>query len=257
MSTVPGRGNGLTAASYIALVDVPPPVADELLETLRREAIAAYAAPATDRPLAELQARATPMRPLDRVFVDRSASGRARALVDAELPRLHADPRPADVVVEAPGADIDEDVWAGLVAAFDAPAAVRDGVDGPPPVHDGDRAEAERAEDDATGDGSTPDRVVRTMSFEALRPAPRPREEAEEHFVPPAPPPLPALDPIAKFAWLGVLGTPILTVVLAILGFDLAGWSALGLAAAFVAGSLTLVARMQDRDDEDDDGAVV
>jgi hypothetical protein len=89
VSTVPGRSNGLTAASYVALVDLAPPLADALLDTLRVEAIAAYAAPATDRPRAELSAR--PPRPLDRVFVDRSASGRARAVLDAELARSAED----------------------------------------------------------------------------------------------------------------------------------------------------------------------
>ena len=48
-------------------------------------------------------------------------------------------------------------------------------------------------------------------------------EDDEGHFVPPEPPPLPAADTTAKFAWLAVLGGPVLLLlaVLLRLGHDL------------------------------------
>ncbi|MFF5443579.1 hypothetical protein [Streptomyces sp. NPDC012888] len=82
----------------------------------------------------------------------------------------------------------------------------------------------------------------------------------EGHFVPPEPPPLPAADTTAKFAWLAVVGGPVLLLLAVVLRWDMTWWlTTLGVG-GFLGGFATLVARMAHGDDEDDDpgrGAVV
>lgn len=86
-------------------------------------------------------------------------------------------------------------------------------------------------------------------------------EDDEGHFVPPEPPPLPAADATAKFAWLGVLGGPILLLLAVLLGWEMTWWLTTVGIGGFLGGFATLVMRMR-TDDEDDDedpgrGAVV
>jgi hypothetical protein len=82
----------------------------------------------------------------------------------------------------------------------------------------------------------------------------------EGHFVPPEPPPLPAADTTAKFAWLGVLGGPALLLLAVLLGWDMTWWlTTLGIG-GFLGGFATLVSRMSGDDEDLDDpgrGAVV
>ncbi|MGW1022415.1 hypothetical protein ACWD4J_01670 [Streptomyces sp. NPDC002577] len=82
----------------------------------------------------------------------------------------------------------------------------------------------------------------------------------EGHFVPPEPPPLPAADTTAKFAWLAVVGGPVLLLLAILLGWDMTWWLATLGIGGFLGGFATLVMRMQDDDEDDDDpgrGAVV
>ncbi|GGW83844.1 hypothetical protein [Streptomyces lomondensis] len=84
-------------------------------------------------------------------------------------------------------------------------------------------------------------------------------EDDEGHFVPPEPPPLPSADVTAKFAWLGVLGGPVLLLLAVLLGWEMTWWLATLGIGGFLGGFATLVMRMR-TDDEDDDpgrGAVV
>jgi hypothetical protein len=84
-------------------------------------------------------------------------------------------------------------------------------------------------------------------------------EDDEGHFVPPEPPPLPAADTTAKFAWLGVLGGPVLLLLAVLLGWEMTWWLTTVAIGGFLGGFATLVMRMR-VDDEDDDpgrGAVV
>ncbi|MCC3778654.1 hypothetical protein [Streptomyces sp. UNOB3_S3] len=89
-----------------------------------------------------------------------------------------------------------------------------------------------------------------------------PAEAADEgHFVPPEPPPLPSGDVTSRFAWIAVLGGPLLLLVMVLLRQELTWWvTTLGVG-GFLGGFATLVLRMKDNDeDEDDDpgrGAVV
>ncbi|MFF1375477.1 hypothetical protein [Streptomyces sp. NPDC058308] len=82
----------------------------------------------------------------------------------------------------------------------------------------------------------------------------------EGHFVPPEPPPLPDADVTAKFAWLAVLGGPLLILLAVLFGWQMTWWlTTLGIG-GFLGGFATLVVRMNSGDDEDDDpgrGAVV
>ncbi len=88
------------------------------------------------------------------------------------------------------------------------------------------------------------------------------REEPDEgHFVPPEPPPLPTGDVTSRFAWIAVLGGPLLLFVMVLLRQELTWWlTTLGVG-GFLGGFATLVLRMKDGDDEGDDdpgrGAVV
>ncbi|MFK4102473.1 hypothetical protein ACI2L1_20790 [Streptomyces sp. NPDC019531] len=95
--------------------------------------------------------------------------------------------------------------------------------------------------------------------------APEPSEEDfaeddEGHFVPPEPPPLPAADTTAKFAWLGVLGGPLVLLVSVLLGWEMTWWLATVGIGGFLGGFVTLVTRMRADDEDDGDpgrGAVV
>ncbi|MEW2047075.1 hypothetical protein [Streptomyces sp. NPDC005476] len=82
----------------------------------------------------------------------------------------------------------------------------------------------------------------------------------EGHFVPPEPPPLPDADTTAKFAWLGVIGGPLLLLLAVLLGWEMTWWlSTVGIG-GFLGGFATLVMRMRTDNEEDGDpgrGAVV
>ncbi|MBV1938093.1 hypothetical protein KUF83_16185 [Streptomyces sp. BV286] len=95
--------------------------------------------------------------------------------------------------------------------------------------------------------------------------APEPAEEDfdeddEGHFVPPEPPDLPAADTTSKFAWLGVIGGPVLLLLAVLLGWDMTWWLATLGIGGFLGGFATLVGRMRSDDEDEDDpgrGAVV
>ncbi len=87
-------------------------------------------------------------------------------------------------------------------------------------------------------------------------------EDDEEHYIPPVPPPLPKLDPLAKGAWAALFGGPGYLVVATAAGWSVSGLAAFCAVAAFVAGFAILVLRMNGPQgpggpDDGDDGAVV
>lgn len=94
-------------------------------------------------------------------------------------------------------------------------------------------------------------------------PAPLPDGDepgADDHFVPPVPPPLPRLDPVTKGAWIALFGGPAYLLLAVMIGWTVSDWAAITAVAAFVGGFTTLVLRMSDRPPRDsgpDDGAVV
>jgi len=91
------------------------------------------------------------------------------------------------------------------------------------------------------------------------RPGPPPGDD-DADFVPPVPPPLPSLDPVAKAAWTALFAGPGYLLIATVVGWVIPGWAAFLAVAAFVGGFATLVIRMGDkppRDSGPDDGAVV
>ncbi|MFF1556931.1 hypothetical protein [Streptomyces sp. NPDC058279] len=102
----------------------------------------------------------------------------------------------------------------------------------------------------------------------SLAPTPGPRDhtpaesedgDGEDHFVPPEPE-LPPADTTSKFAWLAVVGGPVLLLLAVLLQWEMTWWlTTLGIG-GFLGGFATLVARMAHDDDDEDDpgrGAVV
>jgi hypothetical protein len=86
-----------------------------------------------------------------------------------------------------------------------------------------------------------------------------PDEEDEPYAAEPLPPPA-NLDPIAKAAWVGVIGGPgYLLVVSLFLHMAVSATAAFIAVAAFVGGFATLIVKLGDRSprDDDDDGAVL
>ena len=77
-------------------------------------------------------------------------------------------------------------------------------------------------------------------------------DDDEGHFVPPEPPPLPEADATTKFAWLGVVGGPVLMLLAVLLQWDMTWWLTTVCVLGFLGGFATLVARM--KHDDDDDG---
>lgn len=239
-NSAPRRDNGLHAPSYDRLRDVETHLVDGLLDRLRDIDVAAYSAPTAGKrgPYGET---VLPGEPSDAVWVDSRRRDEARQVTDRYLEEVAA-----------------EIAWAGIVADFDLESA--DEVPRWPASED----LPEPAAREGTSDGDPAESPTTYSSFEELRattPAPPVmRPDPDEHFEPPTPPPLPKVDTVGRFAWAGAIGGPLLLVVAALLGIPLAGWVGLLALAAFMAGFVTLVARMKDRPPNDsgpDDGAVV
>jgi hypothetical protein len=93
----------------------------------------------------------------------------------------------------------------------------------------------------------------------AATPPPAVPEEAEERFVPPAPPPAPRLPLPKRLAWLTVLGSPALLVLALLVSYDVPSLLGYALVAAFVGSFVYLVATMQRADQRNpwDDGAQI
>ncbi|MFJ4962199.1 hypothetical protein EES43_06595 [Streptomyces sp. ADI96-02] len=79
-------------------------------------------------------------------------------------------------------------------------------------------------------------------------------DDDEGHFVPPEPPPLPEADVTAKFAWLAVIGGPVLMLIAVLLQWEMTWWLTTLCVGGFVGGFGTLVARMPHDDDDDPHG---
>ena len=84
------------------------------------------------------------------------------------------------------------------------------------------------------------------------------RQEREEHFVPPEPPPVPRGTPARRLAWLGLFLAPLVMLIAVSVGWAMPDVISMLLVLAFVGGFVFLVATMpRDRRDDGDDGAVV
>jgi hypothetical protein len=148
------------------------------------------------------------------------------------------------------GRPLDEEAaWAQIVAGYGEEPEV--GPDGWPD-------EEERPE-------PQPSIPVLPRHFVVRVPEPGPRDYEladdgdEGHFEPPEPPPLPSADVTTKFAWLAVLGGPLLVLAFVLFQQPLPWWAVVLGVGGFLGGFATLIARMKDRDEDDDPhgGAVV
>ena len=84
--------------------------------------------------------------------------------------------------------------------------------------------------------------------------------EDEGHFVPPVPPPLPSVEPRRRIAWIALLGSPVVGLLLVVLQVAIPRWVSSFLVCAFVGGFCYLVATMGQPPADDwsgDDGAVL
>ncbi|MCW2682315.1 MAG: uncharacterized protein JWP33_228 [Blastococcus sp.] len=232
MTSYRGRGrrnNGLDAALWSPLSDVDPRIGEHLLDLLHAVGIAAYLEPSAN---VEPYTRSVtlPSPPSDRLYVDRSRRAEARVVVDEHAPpaaeagdaaRASAPERPA----VRPAVDEDAE-WARIVAAFEAEngrsvIADEPSAAPPPPPHE-----------------------VPVL------------DRPDEHYEPPAPPPLPAPSPAALYAVLLLIGGVLLVGAPGLLRLSADLGLVLGVA-AIAGGAAMLVSRMRDRSDDGDDGAVV
>ena len=197
------------------------------------------------------------------------------------------------------GADGDETVWLDLVARFEAPVPTseappwpdREDLAGPvhvtpavpPSVPEALPGEPPTNPTGLPGlpvlggstplpgntvpDASVPDETMPDQPWPRLGAGTGPRDlpsvadPADDHFVPPVPPPLPRLDPVTKGAWLALFGGPLYLLISTAVGATISGLAAFLAVAAFVGGFVILVLRMDNGrppdSGSDDDGAVV
>ncbi|MEU9000242.1 hypothetical protein AB0952_37125 [Streptomyces caniferus] len=190
----------------------------------------------------------------------------------------------------------EEAAWAEIVAGYGdqpsfPPVDGDDGDDGDgdgkdePAGEDGTKRAEKSAEKDteegAEDGGASDDKAAdgkadapRPGSFVVFAPGVGPRswtpaeasdddfdETDEGHFTPPEPPPLPEADVTAKFAWIAVIGGPMLLVAMVLFQQPVTWWITLLGIGGFLGGFATLVARMKNDDEDDNDrpggGAVV
>jgi hypothetical protein len=215
-----GRDNGLHAAQYAALADLDPRLADAMLDALRDRGVAAYTTPVsgTTGPYLDVQ---LPDRPLDRLWVDATATEPARMVLRSALPELLG---AAGTPASATATDEDA-VWRAIVAGY--------------------------------GDTAVDPGLIEPAQRGASPPQAQP---AEDHYLPPPPPALPRTDAVTKLAWAGVIGGPAYLLIATALEGGAAQQLAVLAVLAFIGGFVTLVARMKERpptDSGSDDGAVV
>ena len=182
---------------------------------------------------------------------------------------------PGDIGGEVSG---DEAAWRDLIARFDVQADLEKAEHPWPSVEDlpsasqaapgtpdqgpGDSTDpliiSDRA--DLTSDDHPPADRIRVIRYSADPRNYSPPDEEDERYVPvPLPPPA-KLDPIAKAAWLAVIGGPAYLLVASLfLNLTISPTAAFIAVAAFVGGFVTLVIKLGDRSrrDDDDDGAVL
>ncbi|WP_443068808.1 hypothetical protein [Streptomyces sp. NBC_01361] len=194
----------------------------------------------------------------------------------AQLGKEQQPPAEAAAGAGDAGEPVDEDaVWAAIVAGYgteppDPPGArpFKPIEDLALPDLDTDGSETNGSETNSsepgagkTGKPATP--LGSSVSFAPGVGGPRdysPSEpsdsdaDEEGHFVPPEPPPLPEADVTAKFAWLAVIGGPVLMLLAVLLGWQMTWWLTTVCVGGFLGGFGTLVMRMQGDDDDDDPG---
>ena len=254
---MPIRDNGLTAANYSPLVELDPPLIEQVLDLLAHSGIAAFVEPVEGQrgPYQDVQ---LPDRVVVQLQVDRERVDDARIAVAAQVPALRAaflaDSAARDDRSAMAAAEVDA-AWARIVAGYDGPTN---------PVGPWSAAEDVDGSVTPTSGGSgLSERLVRRSDSEPSVTWDDGWENADDpdnHYVPPPPPPLPQVDGVTRLAWLGILGGPLFILITSILGLQMESWVVFLALLAFCGGIATLVARMGDHPSQDDgwdDGAVV
>ncbi|MFJ9419570.1 MULTISPECIES: hypothetical protein [unclassified Streptomyces] len=189
-----------------------------------------------------------------------------------EFPEAEAD----SAVVRMDGGDAKDDKATKAGKADKASKAAGDGMDSTDGKSSTDGTDGTGGKDGkaAPEAGDKASGSARPGSFVVFAPGVGPRDWSaaepsdddfdatdEGHFTPPEPPPLPPADVTTKFAWLAVLGGPLLLVAMVIFQQPVTWWIALLGIGGFLGGFATLVGRMKNDDGDDDDlpggGAVV
>ncbi|HVW81042.1 MAG TPA: hypothetical protein VHB69_08910 [Mycobacteriales bacterium] len=231
------RDNGLRCAGYVAAGDLDPRVADALLDTLRSEGIAAYAAPTPASRGGYLELR-LPDQLTDRVYVDAQKSARAMELFAQERSEAAAEPSGPEAPTSQPHSTGDLDVdaaWQQLLTSLQTPS---DAVTWP------DREDVPAGSPPATFDAAR--LSVGASPYEI---------DDDEHYVPPQPPPIPKLRPVT----IGSLAAIIGGLLILITGVDGGEFGWLGIL-GILGGGAALIWYMKDGPPDDsgwDDGAVV
>lgn len=160
----------------------------------------------------------------------------------------------------------DDQTWAELIDSFHAAPAAEGDQPWPAAEELGpdDRLDDPRSEDfrDAsvtlgslTGRGAGPEAAAPDGVTGGIDDATA--EEAANHFVPPVPAPIPRGDRVQRLAWAGVIAPPIALIIVAIMSWRPSDEIIFLAVVAFVAGFVTLIARMRGHHNDPDDGAVI
>lgn len=122
------------------------------------------------------------------------------------------------------------------------------------------QADQTRREPGAGSDHVGPEVFSRGLDFQDLADLEFSDGGDGERYVPPAIPPQPRLDPVARGAWTALFGGPGYLFLATTLSWNVPGWAELAAIIAFIAGFVVLVSRLGDgpsRKDGPDQGAVV
>jgi hypothetical protein len=227
------RDNGLRCAGYVAVGDLDPRVADDLLETLRSEGIAAYVTPTPGARGGYLEVT-MPSRMTDRLFADSTRADRAKELLQ-HAPQA-TEPDTQSRREGEPEIDF-ESAWQQLLGSLQSNAST--------PAPQWPTGEA--------ADGVT--QVPVELPSDPFQLPIGGDPALEEHYIPPPPPPLPRLRRVTVISLLSIFGGLLILAT----NFDDGGlvWLAV---LAILAGGAALIYHVKEGPPPDsgwDDGAVV
>jgi hypothetical protein len=242
MNSSPSHEAQPSSNKFAPLIDVGDDFVKPVLDALLYEHIIAF--------VSKVPADA----PTSRIFVEHRSLPIARVVLTNRMPQLAAEILEDSAGTPSAASNLSTDevdaAWTQLVQ----------GLQGPNPEHDAAPMLDESDDDEEPSGSGLSSRLVRSAATPGPRdfslPDPDELLESEDGFVPPEPPPLPRPShPADKWGWGAAIGGPVLLVGSTMLG--LPTWiGGIGVA-AFIAGFVTLVARMRNERDSGDDGAVV
>ncbi len=277
------RSNGLTASAYTPVADLDPRVADAFLTDLKEQGVAAYTKPVESTTTSGFDRPEFRVNVQDRLYVDAAESERVKAMLSDQDPDLVSGsddltwaqivagfdrPPSGDDVHPWPvtedldwsgreGGDPDTGPWSPDGTAPREDAASPEGATSPedlgPPRNRRAELRGWLSSRDATATGAD-EATTAADGAGDRREDGTGSDDMADQFVPEPPPPLPQLEPWQQLAWVGVVGGPLLLVVAVLFSIQLPTWASLAAVAGFVGGFITLVARMDDGDSEDDSG---